>query len=119
MENDLIWMDIFAIEPRIRKKLHLTDEEIELTQEDIELINESDYVNLNELKRMLNTAGFHNFDIPNELGISKAMFTMAFSETSKNRRGLRMRTIVAMLNAIRKRNIKDPFDKILVRREKE
>jgi len=47
------------------------------------------------------------------------MFTMAFSETSKNRRGLRMRTVVAMLNAIRKRNIMDPFDKILVRREKE
>ena len=119
MENDLIWMDIFAIEPRIRKKLHLTDEEIELTQEDIELINSSDYVNLNELKCMLDISGFHNFDIPNELGISKAMFTMAFSETSKNHRGLRMRTVVAMLNAIRKRNIKDPFDKILVRRKKE
>jgi len=117
MENDFVWMDVFAIEQRIREKLHLTDEEIELTQDDIELINTSDYVDLIELKRMLNKAGFHNFDIPNELGISKAMFTMAFSETSKNHRGLRMRTVVAMLNAIRKRNIMDPFDKILVRRE--
>lgn len=117
MENDFVWMDVFAIEQRIREKLHLTDEEIELTQDDIELINASDYVDLVELKRMLNKAGFHNFDIPNELGISKAMFTMAFSETSKNHRGLRMRTVVAMLNAIRKRNVMDPFDKILVRRE--
>lgn len=119
MENDFIWMDVFAIEPKIRTKLHLTDEEIELTQDDIELINSSDYVNLRELKALLNKADFRNFDIPNELGISKAMFTMAFSDTSKNHRGLRMRTVVAMLNAIRKRNIRDPFDKILVRREKE
>ena len=119
MENDIIWMDIFAIEPKIRQKLHLTDEEIELTQDDIELINSSNFVDLTQLKLLLNKADFHNFDIPKELGISKAMFTMAFSETSKNHRGLRMRTVVAILNAIRKRNIMDPFDKILVRREKE
>ena len=119
MENDFIWMDVFTIEPKIREKLHLTDNEIDLTQDDIDLINSTNYVNLEELKTLLNKANFHNFDIPNELGISKAMFTMAFSETSKNHRGLRMRTVVAMLNAIRKRNIRDPFDKILVRREKE
>jgi len=44
MENDFVWMDVFAIEPRIREKLHLKDEEIELTQDDIELINTSDNV---------------------------------------------------------------------------
>ena len=118
MENDFIWMDVFAIEPKIRTKLHLTDEEIELTQDDIELINNSDYVDLAELKSLLNKANFRNFDIPNELGISKAMFTMTFSDTSKNHRGLRMRTVVAMLNAIRKRNVQDSFDKILIRRNK-
>ena len=118
MESDFIWMDVFAIEPKIRTKLHLTDEEIELTQDDIELINNSDYVDLAELKSLLNKANFRNFDIPNELGISKAMFTMVFSDTSKNHRGLRMRTVVAMLNAIRKRNVQDSFDKILIRRNK-
>ena len=118
MENDFIWMDVFAIGPKIRTKLHLTDEEIELTQDDIELINDSDYVDLAELKSLLNKANFRNFDIPNELGISKAMFTMVFSDTSKNHRGLRMRTVVAMLNAIRKRNVQDSFDKILIRRKK-
>lgn len=115
IKNDFVWLDVFAIEPKIREKLHLTDEEIQLTQEDIELINSSSYVNLAELKLMLRKANFTNFEIPNELGISKAMYTMVFSDNSKNKRGLRMRTVVAMLNAIRRRNITDPFNKILVK----
>ena len=100
IENDFVYMDIFAIKPNIREKLHLTDEELNFTEEDMELINTSKYVDLDKLK---------------ELGISKAMFTMAFSETSKNHRGLRMRTVVAILNAIRNRNIQDPFNEILVK----
>lgn len=115
IKNDFVWLDVFAIEPKIREKLHLTDEEIELTQEDIDLINSSNYVNLAELKLMLRKANFTNFEIPNEIGISKAMYTMVFSDNSKNKRGLRMRTVVAMLNAIRRRNITDPFNKVLVK----
>lgn len=115
LENDFIYMDIFAIRPEIRQKLHLTDEELHLTEEDIELINTSDYVDLDKLKMLIDKVGFTNMEIPKELGISKAMFTMAFSNTSKNHRGLRMRTVVAILNAIRNRNIQDPFNEILVK----
>ena len=115
LENDFIYMDIFAIRPEIRQKLHLTDEELHLTEEDIELINTSDYVDLDKLKILIDKVGFTNMEIPKELGISKAMFTMAFSNTSKNHRGLRMRTVVAILNAIRNRNIQDPFNEILVK----
>lgn len=115
MTNDIIWLDILALDKDIREKLHLTDKEIALTQEDIELINDSDYVNMEELKKEMDIAGFINFEITNEIGISKAMYTMVFSDNSKNKRGLRMRTVVAMLNAIRNRNINDPFDKILVK----
>lgn len=115
LENDFIYMDIFAIRPEIRQKLHLTDEELHLTEKDIELINTSDYVDLDKLKILIDKVGFTNMEIPKELGISKAMFTMAFSNTSKNHRGLRMRTVVAILNAIRNRNIQDPFNEILVK----
>lgn len=115
LENDFIYMDIFAIRPEIRQKLHLTDEELHLTEKDIELINTSDYVDLGKLKILIDKVGFTNMEIPKELGISKAMFTMAFSNTSKNHRGLRMRTVVAILNAIRNRNIQDPFNEILVK----
>lgn len=115
LENDFIYMDIFAIKPEIREKLHLTDNELKFTNEDMELINTSNYVDLDKLKELVTKAGFTNMEIPKELGISKAMFTMAFSETSKNHRGLRMRTIVAILNAIRNRNIQDPFNEILVK----
>ncbi len=115
LENDFIYMDIFAIRPEIRQKLHLTDEELHLTEEDIELINTSDYIDLDKLKILIDKVGFTNMEIPKELGISKAMFTMAFSNTSKNHRGLRMRTVVAILNAIRNRNIQDPFNEILVK----
>ena len=115
LKNDLIWLDIIALDDKIKTKLHLTDEEIALTQEDMELINSSDYVDMNELKKLLDKADFTNFEIPNELGISKAMFSMVFSDNSKNKRGLRMRTVVAILNAIRNRNIQDPFNTILVK----
>lgn len=115
IENDFVYMDIFALKPDIREKLHLTDEELNFTEEDMELINSSDYVDLDKLKDLVNRVGFTNMEIPKELGISKAMFTMAFSDTSKNHRGLRMRTIVAILNAIRNRNIYDPFNEILVK----
>lgn len=115
IENDFVYMDIFAIKPNIREKLHLTDEALNFTEEDMELINTSKYVDLDKLKEMIDRVGFTNMEIPTELGISKAMFTMAFSETSKNHRGLRMRTVVAILNAIRNRNIQDPFNEILVK----
>lgn len=115
LKNDLIWMDVIALDDKIKTKLHLTDNEIALTQEDMELINSSDYVDMNELKKLLDKVDFTNFEIPNELGISKAMFSMVFSDNSKNKRGLRMRTVVAILNAIRNRNIKDPFNTILVK----
>ena len=119
LPNDFVYMDIFAIKPSIREKLHLTDAELNFTEEDMELINESKFVNIDELKELVNKAGFKNLEIPKEIGISKAMFTMAFKDTSKNHRGLRMRTIVAILNAIRSRNIQDPFDKILIKGGKE
>lgn len=115
LKNDLIWMDIIALDDKIKTKLHLTNKEIALTQEDMELINSSDYVDMNELKKLLDKVDFTNFEIPNELGISKAMFSMVFSDNSKNKRGLRMRTVVAILNAIRNRNIQDPFNTILVK----
>ena len=115
--NDFIYMDIFAIKPSIREKLHLTDEELAFTEEDIELINTSKNVDMEELTNMVNKAGFRNFEIPNEIGISKAMYSMVFNDKSKNHRGLRMRTVVAILNAIRNRNIQDPFNKILVKGE--
>ena len=115
IRNDFIYLDIFAIKDNIREKLHLTDKELNLTNEDIDLINSSDYVDLDKLKELVKKAGFKNFEIPEELGISKAMYTMVFSDTSQNKRGMRMRTIVAILNAIRNRNIKDPFNEILVK----
>lgn len=115
LDNDMVYMDIFAIRPEIREKLHLTDLELNFTEEDIELINTSDYVDLDKLKELVDKVGFTNMEIPKELGISKAMFTMAFNKQSKNHRGLRMRTVVAILNAIRNRNIQDPFNEILVK----
>ena len=115
LKNDIIWMDIIALDEKIKEKLHLTEHEIKLTQDDIELINSSDYVDMDELKKLMDIADFTNFEIPAELGISKAMYSMVFGNNPKNRRGLRMRTVVAMLNAIRNRNITDPFDKVLVK----
>ena len=113
IQNDFTYIDIFALKPEMRKKLHLTDEELALTNEDIELINTSKEVDMDKLADFVNKAGFKNFEIPDEIGISKAMYTMVFNSSSKNHRGLRMRTIVAVLNAIRRRGIKDTFDEIL------
>lgn len=115
IQNDIVWMDVLALDKKLKDKLHLNEQEISLTQEDMELINESDYVDLDKLKELLNKAKFTNFEIPDELGISKAMYSMAFGDNPKNKRGLRMRTVVAILNAIRNRNIIDPFDDILVK----
>lgn len=115
IQNDILWMEIIALDKKLKDKLHLNEEEISLTQEDIELINESAYVDIDKLKELLNKARFTNFEIPDELGISKAMYSMVFGDNSKNKRGLRMRTVVAILNAIRNRNITDPFDDILVK----
>lgn len=114
IQNDILWMDIIALDDKIKNKLHLNDNEIALTQEDLELINSSHYVDIDKLKELLNKAKFTNFEIPDELGISKAMYSMVFGDNPKNKRGLRMRTVVAILNAIRNRNIMDPFDDILV-----
>lgn len=115
IQNDIIWMDILALDSKIKNKLHLNENEISLTQEDINLINSSSYVDLEKLKVLLDKVRFTNFEIPDELGISKAMYSMVFGENPKNKRGLRMRTVVAILNAIRNRNISDPFDNILVK----
>lgn len=118
MLNDIIWMDILALDVRVKRKLHLDTEDIELTQEDIEMINKKKYVNLKKLKEMLERSGFTNYAIENEIGISKAMYSMVFGkEDRKNKRGLRMRTVVAMLNAIRRRKVYDSFEEILTDEE--
>ena len=116
LRNDIIWFDILALPDKLRKKLHLTDKEIALTQDDIDLINTSKYVNVKELKNMVvYIGGFKNYEIVEEIGISKAMYSMVFSDKSQNKRGLRMRTVIAILNAIRNRGIKEPFNKILIK----
>ena len=120
MENDIIWMDILALDVRIKRKLKLETEDIALTQEDIELINTSKYVDLDQLKILLDKAAFTNTAIEEEIGISKAHYSMVFGNSErKNKRGLRMRTVVAMLNAIRRRKIYDSFSNILVDEVKE
>lgn len=114
IKNDVIWLDILALDIRIKRKLHLTTEELALSQEDVELINTRKYVDLDKLSEMVHNAGLKSSDAENELGISRSMFSMAFSKSGKPSRGLRMRTIVATLNAIRKRKVSDSFDKILI-----
>ena len=87
MLNDIIWMDILALDIRVKKKLHLETEDIELTQEDIEMINSKKYVNLDKLKEMLEKCGFTNLAIENEIGISKSMYSMVFGKDDrKNKR---------------------------------
>lgn len=115
MENDIIWMDILALDVRIKRKLKLETDDIELTQEDIELINTKKYVDLDKLKLLMDKACFTNTAIEQEIGMSKAHYSMIFgSSDRKNKRGMRMRTVVAILNAIRRRKIYDSFDTILV-----
>lgn len=119
MENDITWMDILALDVRIKRKLKLETNDICLEQEDIELINTSDYVDLDQLKAMMDKACFTNVAIEQEIGISKAHYSMVFgNSTRKNKRGMRMRTVVAILNAIRRRKIYDSFSNILVRKQK-
>lgn len=115
MENDIIWMDILALDVRIKRKLKLETDDIELTQEDIELINTKKHVDLDQLKLLMDKACFTNTAIEQEIGISKAHYSMIFgSNDRKNKRGMRMRTVVAILNAIRRRKIYDSFESILV-----
>lgn len=119
MANDVVWMDILALDSRIKKKLRLETDDIYLEQEDIELINTSDYVDMDQLKIMLDKACFTNAAIEEEIGISKSHYSMVFGNNNrKNKRGLRMRVVVAMLNAIRRRKIYDSFENVLVRIEK-
>lgn len=119
MENDITWMDILALDVRIKRKLKLETDDIALEQEDIELINTSDYVDLDQLKAMMDKACFTNTAIEQEIGISKAHYSMVFGNSArKNKRGMRMRVVVAILNAIRRRKIYDSFSNILVRKEK-
>ena len=115
MKNDIIWLDILALPNKLKEKLHLTEQEIKLTNNDISLINTSKYVDMDKLKELLkDIGGFKNYEIVEEIGISKAMYSMVFSEKGHNKRGLRMRTVIAILNAIRNRGIQYPFDKILI-----
>ena len=83
MENDIIWMDILALDVRIKRKLKLETEDIELTQEDIELINTSKYVDLDQLKILLDKAAFTNTAIEEEIGISKAHYSMVFGNIER------------------------------------
>ena len=116
IKNDGIFMDILALDIRIKRKLHLTTEELKLTPEDVELINTKKYVNLVELGKMVRLAGLKAADAEREIGMSRGMFSMVFpiGEDAEPVRGLRMRTVVAVLNAIRRRLVSDSFDKILI-----
>ena len=112
---DIIWMDILALDPRMKRKLHLTTDEIELIQEDIELINSCYGCDMKQLKVMMDDAHFTYNEIESEIGISRAHYNMAFGgDQRKNKRGVRARIIVAILNAIRRRKIFDSFDNILI-----
>lgn len=118
MENDITWMDILALDVRIKRKLKLETDDVQLEQEDIELINTSKYVDLDQLKVMMDKACFTNTAIEQEIGISKSHYSMVFGNSArKNKRGMRMRVVVAILNAIRRRKIYDSFANILVRTE--
>ena len=69
--NDFVYMDIFAIKPEIREKLHLRDEDLQLTEDDVELLNSSTTVDMDKLAEMVNKAGFKNFEIPKWLNCKK------------------------------------------------
>lgn len=115
IQNDIIWMDILALDVRIKRKLRLEIDDVFLSQEDIELINTSDYVDLNELKVLLDKANFTNTAIEKEVGMSKAHYSMVFgNDKRQHKRGIRMRVVVALLNAIRRRRIYDSFENILI-----
>ena len=118
LECDLIWFDILALDKRLKDRLHLNTEEIELTQEDIELINTGVKVDLGKLKEMVDKCGFNTNSIENEIGISRAHWSMVFgSSERKNKRGIRMRMVVAIMNAIRRRKVMDSFRPIFITKE--
>lgn len=118
LECDLIWFDILALDKRLKDRLHLNTEEIELTQEDIELINTGVKVDLEKLKEMVDKCGFNTNSIENEIGISRAHWSMVFgSSERKNKRGIRMRMVVAIMNAIRRRKVMDSFRPIFITKE--
>ena len=118
LECDLIWFDILALDKRLKDRLHLNTEEIELTQEDIELINTGVKVDLEKLKGMVDKCGFNTNSIENEIGISRAHWSMVFgSSERKNKRGIRMRMVVAIMNAIRRRKVTDSFRPIFITKE--
>ena len=118
LECDLIWFDILALDKRLKDRLHLNTEEIELTQEDVELINTGVKVDLEKLKGMVDKCGFNTNSIENEIGISRAHWSMVFgSSERKNKRGIRMRMVVAIMNAIRRRKVVDSFRPIFITKE--
>nr|DAY48196.1 MAG TPA: hypothetical protein [Caudoviricetes sp.] len=118
LECDLIWFDVLALDKRLKDRLHLNTEEIELTQEDIELINTGVKVDLEKLKEMVDKCGFNTNSIENEIGISRAHWSMVFgSSERKNKRGIRMRMVVAIMNAIRRRKVTDSFRPIFITKE--
>lgn len=118
LECDLIWFDILALDKRLKDRLHLNTEEIELTQEDIELINTGVKVDLEKLKEMVDKCGFNTNSIENEIGISRAHWSMVFGGSErKNKRGIRMRMVVAIMNAIRRRKVMDSFRPIFITKE--
>lgn len=110
------WSDILDLDIRIKKKLHLTTDNLALTIEDVDLINKARYVDLEELRTMLkDIAKFTNTEIEQETGMSRASYSMVFgSEDRKNLRNISPRMVVSLLNAIRNRKISESFNKILI-----
>lgn len=118
LEIDITWFDILALDARLKERLHLRTEDIELTQEDIELINTAIYIDLDKLKQEIDKCGFTNKAIEEEMGISRSHYSMVFGNSNrKNKRGIRMRLIVAILNAIRRRKVSDSFDGIFIKKK--
>lgn len=115
LEVDITWFDILALDKRLKDRLHLNTEEIELTQEDIEFINKATKVDLEKLKEMVDKCGFNTNSIEQEIGISRSHWSMVFGNSNrKNKRGIRMRVIVAIMNAIRRRKVMESFDTIFI-----
>lgn len=118
LECDIIWFDILALDKRLKDRLHLNTDEIELTSEDIELINTGVKVDLEKLKGMVDKCGFNTNSIENEIGISRAHWSMVFGNSErKNKRGIRMRMVVAIMNAIRRRKVTDSFRPIFTTKD--
>jgi len=115
LEIDITWFDILALDARLKERLHLKTEEIALTQEDIEFINTAIYIDLDKLAEKVEKCGFTNKAIEEEMGISRSHYSMVFGNSKrKNKRGIRMRLVVAILNAIRRRKVSDSFEGIFI-----